>query len=149
MQAQPSRPGYRFLPHTTDAYIEAAGQTLEEALEFAAMALIDTMCEINSVSARVNDQIHASGRDEITLLYDWLERILLKFELEGKVYSRFKVAHTAKSGTGFRADGEAFGERYDRATHGAKVEVKAVTYNRMEVTRGPGEMVTLRFILDL
>jgi SHS2 domain-containing protein len=140
--------GYVFLPHTTDAYIEAVGATLEEAMQFAGMALIDTMCSINSILPRINEQIEASGHDEVALLYDWLESILLKFDLEGHVYSKFKVLPIAKSEAGLRAIAEVSGEKYDRQKHGAKVEVKAVTYHKMEVLREDSWTI-LRFILDL
>lgn len=142
------KPGYMFLPHTTDAYIEAVGATLEEAMQFAGMALIDTMCAINSISPNITEHIEASGDDEVTLLYDWLESILLKFDLKGRVYSKFKVAPIAKSAAGLRALAEAYGEKYDRQKHGTKVEVKAVTYHRMEVLREDNSTI-LRFILDL
>jgi SHS2 domain-containing protein len=140
--------GYVFLPHTTDAYIEAVGGTLEEAMQFAGMALVDTMCVIDSISPLATMMIEASGRDEVTLLYDWLESILLKFELGGFVYSAFKLAPIVRSESGLRATAEATGERYDRKKHGTKVEVKAVTYHRMEVQREEGFTI-LRFILDL
>jgi len=124
------------------------GETLEEALQFAGMALIDTMCSIDSISPKVTEQIEANGRDEITLLYDWLESILLKFELEAHVFSEFKVAPVVKSEIGLRATAEVAGEKYDRQKHGTKVEVKAVTYHKMEVRREDSYTI-LRFILDL
>jgi SHS2 domain-containing protein len=140
--------GYVFLPHTTDAYIEAVGTTVEEALEFAGKALTDTMCSIDSISPKLTERIEASGRDEVTLLYDWLESILLRFDLDCKVYSKFKVAPLARSLAGLRASAEVSGERYDRQKHGTKVEVKAVTYHKMEVIR-EGNYTIARFILDL
>jgi len=140
--------GYAFLPHTTDAFVEAVGTTLEEAMQFAGMALIDTMCTINSISPIIIEKIEASGRDEVTLLYDWLESILLKFELEGQVYSEFKVAPIVKSRAGLHATAEVAGEKYDRQKHGTKVEVKAVTYHKMEVRREDSSTI-LTFILDL
>jgi SHS2 domain-containing protein len=140
--------GYAFLPHTTDAYIEAVGATLEEAMQFAGMALTDTMCAIGSISPLLTDRIEASGHDEITLLYDWLESILLRFDLDSKVYSRYKVAPLARSTGGLRASADVSGEKYDRQKHGSKVEVKAVTYHKMEVVREGGSTI-VRFILDL
>ena len=140
--------GYVFLPHTTDAYVEAVGETLEEALQFAGMALTDTMCAIDSISPKLTEHIEASGPDEVALLYDWLESILLRFDLDRKVYSRFKVAPIAKSPTGLRASAEVSGETYDRQKHGSKVEVKAVTYHKMEVIQENSYAIA-RFVLDL
>jgi SHS2 domain-containing protein len=140
--------GYSFLPHTTDAYIEAVGATLEEAMQFAGMAVTDTMCSIGSISPVIIDQVEASGRDEFTLLYDWLEAILLKFDLEGKVYSEFRVAPISRSLSRLTATAEISGEQYDKRKHNAKVEVKAVTFHKMEVAHEDSSVI-LRFILDL
>ena len=141
-------PRYEFLPHTTDAYIQSVGPTFEEALESAGLALFDTMCNLDSISHKEVDDVEAEGGDEVELLYDWLDTLLLKFELDGKVYSKFHVTlvKTASNTLGVRA--KAYGETYNRQVHGSKVEVKAVTFHKMEVVRD-GNSVILRFILDL
>jgi len=141
-------PPYVFLPHTTDAYIEAVGTSFEEALQNAAAALIDTMCNLPLVDTISTDEIQVEGENEFALLYDWLEAILLKFELEQKVYSQFLVKLTTLPSDHLRIKAVVKGERYDRRKHGSKVEVKAVTFHRMEISRTPS-LTTLRFILDL
>ena len=139
--------GYKFLPHTTDAYIEAVGATFEAALANAGLALFETMCEVSSVTHERQDVITVEGADDLELLYNWLESLLLKFELERKVYSKFQISITKEPRRlGIKA--HAYGELFDRKKHGAKVEVKAVTYHRMEVIR-QGRLFVLRFILDL
>lgn len=140
--------GYKNLPHTTDAYIEASGSTLEEALEYAGKALFDTMCDLNSITPRLTEKVDATGSDEVRLTYDWLEKLLLKFELEHKVYCNFKVKVSGTPSAGFHLGGVIYGEPYDRKKHSGKVEVKAVTFHKMEVVR-EGAITTLRFILDL
>ena len=139
---------YTFLPHTTDAYIESVGGTFEEALENAGLALFDTMCNLTSISQKQVEDVEADGADEVGLLYDWLDTLLLKFELEDKVYSKFHVILVKVDSDAFRLNAKAYGEPYDRHTHGSKVEVKAVTYHKMEVVR-EGGLFVLRFILDL
>ena len=142
------KPGYEFLPHTTDAYIEATGATLEQAFEYAGTALFDTMCDVKSISSKHTEEIEVSGNDEVRLLYDWLESLLLKFELDGRVYSMFGVAPIKKSAETLQTKARISGEEYDKEKHGAKVEVKAVTYHKMEIFRGDSN-ATVRFILDL
>jgi len=139
---------YSFLPHTTDAYVEATGASLEGALESAGKALFDTLCEVETIRTKLTDRIAVEGHDEVELAYNWLEALLLKFELTQRVYSRFKIIKISRTTTGFNAIAEAFGEPYDRKRHGAKVEVKAVTYHRMEIVRHQNRTF-LRFILDL
>ena len=140
--------GYALLPHVTDAYIEAVGSTLEEAMQFAGIALIDTICNVKSVSPVVAERIEASGNDEVALLYDWLESVLLKFELEHLVFSEFIIAPIVKSGRVLRTLAQAYGEKYDKKKHGTKVEVKAVTYHKMVVLQEEGSTIA-QFILDL
>jgi len=139
--------GYRSLPHTTDAYIEAVGPTFEKALENAASALFDTMCDLATISATLDEKLTVEGADKLELLYNWLESLLLKFELERKVYNGFQVSLTTVP-QGLRITAKIEGEPFVRAKHGAKVEVKAVTYHRMEAYQEDGKTI-LRFILDL
>jgi SHS2 domain-containing protein len=138
---------YRFLPHTTDAYIEAFGPTLEEALENAGLALFDTMCDVNAITAELREEVTVQGADQLELLYNWLESLLLKFELEHRVYNSFKVSLVSdQEGLGLQA--KLQGETFDPKRHGAKVEVKAVTYHKMEISQ-EGNKVVVRFIVDL
>lgn len=141
-------PGYDLLPHTTDAYLQAVGSSFEEALAYAGMALFDTMCDLKAVSPNRIDSLEVTGDDEVALLYNWLESLLLKFELEDKVYSKFDVTLTKKPENQLQANAKLYGEAYDKRRHGAKVEVKAVTLHKMEVVRERG-VTTVRFILDL
>jgi SHS2 domain-containing protein len=140
--------GYRILPHTTDAYIEAYGATLEEAFAQAGLALFNTMCNADSIEKSTSENIQVKAENEQTLLYNWLENLLLKFELESKVYSDFNVIRINHRGGGLVLDALISGEVYDKNKHGAKVEVKAVTFHRMEIIRDSSG-VLLRFILDL
>jgi len=142
-----SAPGYRFLPHTTDAYIESVGPTFEKALENAALALLDTMCDVRKVSAELQEVVTVQGADQLELLYNWLECLLLKFELEHKVYNNFHVSLVSDEKV-LRLTAKIQGETFDRQKHGAKVEVKAVTYHKMEIFQD-GKMTVVRFIVDL
>ena len=139
--------GYKFLPHTTDAYVQAAGTTIEEAFAYAAIALMDTMCNVGDVAGSTNEELHVEASDEVMLLYSWLELLLLKFEIERRVFSSFDLKISRQSGK-LLLDTKAAGEMYDRKKHGGKVEVKAVTLHRMEVFR-KDQLTIVRFILDL
>jgi SHS2 domain-containing protein len=106
------------------------------------------MCNLESIVPQVTEEIELSGDDEIALLHDWLECLLLKFELESKVFAGFCVGRIVRSEDGLHATARISGEPYDKRKHGAKVEVKAVTYHKMEVVSQEGN-TTARFILDL
>jgi len=140
--------GFEFLEHTADAYIAAYGKDLGEAFENAALAMFDVMTEVEKVSPDVEDKVEVEAENEYALLYDWLEALLVKSEIERMLYSSFQISNLSQSPTGFRLKAKIWGERFDTNKHVQKVGVKAVTYHRMEIIKRPGN-VTLRFILDI
>jgi len=139
---------FKFLEHTADAYIEAYGETLEEAFENAAAAMTDVMTELEKVEAQTEESFIVEGLDEPALLYSWLEELLLEFELKGNLYSRFEVLGIEETSEGVRLRAKAWGEKYDPERHPTKVGIKAATYHRMEILKEP-DLVTVRFILDI
>lgn len=139
---------FRFLEHTADAYVEAYGNSLEEAFENAALATFDVMTEIEKVEAKIEENLEVEAPDEYALLYSWVEELLVRFELDSKIYSRFKILRIQKTPGGFKLRAKAWGELYDPKKHPTKVGIKSITYHQMEIVKKP-ESVTLRFILDV
>ena len=140
--------GFKLLEHTADAYVEAYGTSLEEAFENAARATINVMTEIEKVEPKTEEALEVEAPDEYALLYSWLEKLLIKFELAGKLYSRFKISTIEKTHAGLKLKAKAWGEPYNPERHPSKVGIKSVTYHQMEIVKKP-KSVTVRFILDL
>jgi SHS2 domain-containing protein len=139
---------FEFLEHTADLYIAAFGRSLEEAFENAASAMFEGMTDSAKVQRKREDRIEVEGYDEQALLYNWLEALLVKFDITGNLYSRFKVEKIEKTSQGFRMKARIWGEPFDKEKHLSKVGVKAVTYHQMEIIRQP-DLVTVKFILDI
>jgi SHS2 domain-containing protein len=139
---------YRFLEHSADAYVEAWGRDLAEAFENAAVAMFDVMTEVEKIALRREDSVSVEGEDEYSLLYNWLEALLIKSETEGMLYSKFKVSPIKESGKLLKLEAKIWGEKFAPNKHLQKVGVKAVTYHRMEVLE-QHEKAMLRFILDI
>jgi len=132
----------------TDAYVEVKAPTLNAAFEEAAFAMFDIMTDPTAIGTELTDRFEVTAHDEISLLHDWLEQLLLRFDLESKVYSRLHVEEIRTHDGELRLRAKAQGGLFQRGLHPAKVEVKAVTYHRMEVkTVKKGYLV--RYILDL
>jgi SHS2 domain-containing protein len=138
---------YRFLDHMTDAVIEAHGGTLEEAFEQAAKGLNDTMVDLSGVRPDREVRINAEGHDLESLLFDWLDRVMLTLVADGIVMSEFSVKILQVDG-GYSLSGVAKGDKLDLSKHAYKVEIKAVTYHEMSVMQEGGR-TTVRFLLDL
>jgi SHS2 domain-containing protein len=140
--------GFEFLEHTADAYIAAYGKDLAEAFESAAAAMFDVMTNVAEVNHVVEDRVEVVAEDEYALLYSWLEALLVKSEVNGILFSKFQILSLDKTPDGFKLQAEIWGEKFDPEKHLQKVGVKAVTYHRMEIAKGP-DRVTLKFILDI
>lgn len=130
----------------TDAVIEAYGETLEEAFENAAKGVNDTMVDLKTVRPDKEIKIIAKGHDLSSLLFDWLDKVMLLLVADGIVMSEFSVK--IKQNNGYSLEGVAKGEKLDLDRHRYKVEIKAVTYHEMQVTQEKGKAI-VRFLLDL
>jgi SHS2 domain-containing protein len=144
----PLKKRFEFLEHTADLYIAAYGSSLEEAFENAAYAMFEGMTNLAKVQPLREDKVEVEGYDEQALLYNWLEALLVKFELTGNLYSRFKITNMKKTSKGFHLEANVWGERFNPKKHVSKVGVKAVTYHRMEIIK-QHDLVTVKFILDI
>jgi protein archease len=140
--------GYRLLDHVTDALIEAWGTTFEGALVQAALGLLDTMVDTKKVKPVLEETILVEGHDELELVYNWLEQLLLSFEIKEQVLAHFQISPVESTGKALHFTAKARGEKYDPAVHGGRVEVKGITYHLMEVQREPS-LVRVRYLLDL
>ncbi len=139
---------FEFLEHTADILIAAHGQNLEEAFENAALAMFEVMTDTTKVNTVQEETIEVSAEDEYALLYSWLEALLVKSEVNGMLYSKFKIANLQDTGEEFKLKGTVWGEKFDPQKHPQKTAVKAVTYHRMEFIK-EHESLTIEFILDI
>lgn len=138
---------FEFLEHTADAYIAAYGKDLVTAFENAALAMFEVMTEVEKVSSKVEDHVEVEAEDEYALLYSWLEALLVKFDINAILYSKFEV-NLEKNLDTYRLRAKIWGEKFDAKKHTQKVGVKAITYHRMEIIKEPNNVV-LKFILDI
>jgi len=149
MLMKEGKTGFEFLEHMADAYIAAYGRNLNEAFENAALAMFETMTSTSDVEHNVEEEVEVEGEDEQSLLYNWLEELLVRFEVENMLYSKFNVLEILrKRGGGFKLKAKIYGEPFDPEKHKQKVGIKAVTYHRMEIEKKP-DGVVVKFILDL
>jgi len=145
-----SRPsvGYRFLEHMTDAEIEATGNTMDEAFENAGRAVEDLMVDVDSISPGISRQVQRVDKDLESLLYDWIESLIILQDEEGMLFSQFSCKITMPSNTQFQLHAKLSGEKFDPKKHEQKTAVKAPTFHDMKISQ-THESVTLRFLVDL
>jgi SHS2 domain-containing protein len=139
---------FEFLEHTADVYVRAYGTSMQQAYENSALAMFETMTDSGKIKQTTEETLEAEAEDQYGLLYNWLEALLVKFETEGMLYSRFEIFEWKESAENFKIKARVWGEKFDSKRHPQKVAVKAVTYHRMVVICEP-ERVVLEFILDI
>jgi len=144
-----SKQKYEFLEHTADQYIRAFGETLEEAFENGGLALFDTLIDITKVLPLKEESIILSRDDHDleALLYDYIEELLVKWELTGILFSDIKVQIKATQ-KGYELFGQLKGEKFDPEKHPQRVGVKAMTYCLMKIVYTP-TFTILEFVVDI
>ena len=139
---------FEFLEHTADVYVQAHGKTMEEAYENAALAMFETMTDSEKIDQTIEQTLEVEAEDQYALLYNWLEALLVKFETENMLYSKFQITNWQETPEIFRFKTKVWGEKFYDQKHPQKVAVKAVTYHRMVIIREK-DRVVLEFILDI
>ena len=137
------------LEHTSDAYIEAYGKDLREAFEEAGKALFAVMIRnIKDVKKEIKKIVEADGIDNFSLLYNWLEKLVILFDVEKIVVSDIDIKEISAVSEPYYIKAEVFGEKYDPDRHKAGVDVKSPTYWLMEFGEKNG-IIFVRFVLDI
>ena len=142
------RKKYVFLEHTADVYISSFGKNINEAFENAATAMFEVMTDTKKIEPKIENSVEVDGTDKYSLLYNWLEALLVNFETENRLYSKFKIISISKNKNLYKLIAKIWGETFNPKKHLQKVGVKAVTYHRMKIIEKV-EKVTLEFILDI
>ena len=136
---------YRDLDHMTDAFIEVTGDTMDEAFENAGISVVDTIVNIKSVENKEERKIEITANDSKSLLYNWLEEVIILAITDGFVGKTFDVSITKNDRYHLLA--KISGEEINFEKHHFKMEVKSPTYHLMEIREE--RPVLMRFLLDL
>ena len=119
---------FKMIDHTADIGIQVYGRKLDQLFENAALGMFDILCDIEKVNERNTYAIEISGKTTEELLHAWLGELLYRQNTEGMLFMKFKVEINGNNLTG-----KIKGEKYNPEKHCLKKEIKAVTYNSMQI----------------
>ncbi len=139
---------FRYLEHTSDAFIESYGRTMEEAFQNAAYAMFEVMTDTKTIDPEIEEQVETKAEDEYALLYEWLQLFLVKLEVEDKLYSKYTIESIERTPQGYTLKATIRGEKYDPEKHPTKTSVKGVTYHEMSIVHQE-DLFRVRFLLDI
>lgn len=122
---------------TADMAFEAFGSNLNELFANAAIAMEEIMTDTTKVQQKTKISFDVKSEDLKALLFDFLSEILFYKDSQYLVFSKFIVS-IKKIEDGYVLHCDMFGEKWDRDKHEVRTEVKAVTYNSMEIAEKNG-----------
>ncbi len=125
---------FELFEHKADIGIRGFGKTLEEAFENGAKAMFSIMVNIEKIKPEKEIKIVCKAEDKESLFIDWLNNLLAESDLEGMVFSEFKVK-IKKENSGYVLEGRAKGENLNKERHEVKTEVKAATYAELKIKK--------------
>lgn len=138
----------KFFPHTADVEFEAYGKNLEEVFESCALAMFGVMTDTKKIRAKIKKTLEINSEDLESLMYDFLEKLLILHDSENLMFSRFEVKKIESKGKKIRLKASAEGEEFDDKRHENKVVVKAITYNNMKIGQKDGKYFA-HIVLDI
>ena len=138
------QPGFVILDHPADLGIEARGQTLAEAFEQAAIALMSIILDLTTVEPKEFREVRLKATDQEQLLVKWLEELLYLYDGENFAGSKFVIEELGPNHLNASVRGEPFSE----AKHLTRLDVKAITYHQLLVQQNQ-EGGRVRVFLDI
>ena len=126
--------------HTADWSIRARGATLPELFVNAATGMYSLMADLSNITPTVERAVEVNGVDAEALLVNWLNELVYHTEVDGEVFSEFRIESlepTHLVAMAFGAQGR--GIRLEK-------QIKAVTFHDLRiVSTSDGHEVTLVF----
>jgi SHS2 domain-containing protein len=121
---------YVFLEHTADIKFQAFGKGIAECFKNASYALREVITR-DKIKPIIKKKIEVKGRDNESLLYNFLEEFLFLIDSENFILSEIRKINMDKRK--FELSVEMIGD--DIKKYKAITDIKAITYNDMFVLK--------------
>jgi len=136
---------FKFIDITTaDVAFEAYGKDLNEVFENSALAMFEVMVNTKQIEPKIEKRVEASGEDLQSLMFDWLNKLLVLVDSENLAFSYFDVEVDEKN---FRLQAVCKGEEINREKHETRTVVKAATMHKLRIEKN--KIWKARVILDI
>lgn len=137
---------YEFLDHTADLKIRAYGKSIEEAFGNAALGMYAYITDVKKIKSNKNIQIKVSSKKMSSLLYDFLEQLLILTDTENLIFGSITKMKISESKEGFSLSCVVSGDKFDKyETHG---DIKSITYSEMEIDE-KSKIKCVQFVVDI
>jgi SHS2 domain-containing protein len=117
---------------TADVAFIAYGKDLNELFANAATAMFEIMINTKQVKPKLKREIKVDGDDLESLMFNWLNNLLVYVDGENLAFSKFDVKIDEKK---FNLDAICEGEEIDVKRQETRTGIKAATYHKLEVKK--------------
>ena len=130
---------YELVDHTADLEIKVYGKDLEELLKNCSAAMMDVICDLNTIELKNQYSVSSSGNSEEELLVNLLQELLYLHEVKKLLFCKFefKINDNIKNR---EVEGNVWGEEIDFSRHDLLNDIKAVTYSDLKVEHKNGKL---------
>jgi len=136
---------FEFIDITTaDVAFEAYGRNLNELFTNSALAMFEVMINTKQIKPKVQRKLKITGNDLQSLMFNWLNKLLVFVDSDNLAFSDFKTKVDEKKLT---LNAVCKGEKIDTKKHETRTAVKACTYHQMKVEKNG--IWKARVILDI
>ncbi len=131
----------KFFEHPADVEFEVYGKSLEEIFKKTALVTFDLISPIKNVEKREKREINVESEDLESLLYDFIEQIIIYHDAENLVFKDIEIEKIEKNEGKYKLKAVIWGEEFDEKKHESGITVKAITYHEMKIgkTKKNGE----------
>ena len=130
---------YESIDHAADLSIKVYGKDLEELLKNCSAAMMDVICDLNTIELKNQYSVSSSGNSEEELLVNLLQELLYLHEVKKLLFCKFefKINDNIKNR---EVEGNVWGEEIDFSRHDLLNDIKAVTYSDLKVEHENGKL---------
>jgi SHS2 domain-containing protein len=121
---------FEIFDHTADVGIRLTRATREQLFRDAALAMFRIMAPEGEFAARVTRQVQVEGDDDGQLMANWLSELNFLFQTRQFIPVEINVEMTART-----LQARLKGAKIDPQKNSIVMEIKAVTYHRLEVKK--------------
>ncbi|MBT3464608.1 archease [archaeon] len=137
---------FRYLDHTADIKFQAYGDSLEEAFSNSALAMYNSIVDIDNVKPVLKFKVNSKAKKLMTLLYKFMEELIILLDTEGFIATKINTLTINEDDQGYEIHATLSGdEAKNYETHG---DIKAMTYSDMEIKEKDGKFM-IQVVLDI
>jgi len=117
---------------TADTAFVAYGKDLNELFANAALAMFEVMVNTKQIKPKVEKTVKIKGNDLQSLMFNWLNELLIYVDAENLAFSKFDVEVDKKN---MKLEAKCWGEKIDTKKHETRTAVKSATYHKLEIKK--------------